>query len=91
MITDETFLLYTGGIEKHFLNNILDINYNSNNNNENNELPMIRQSLYYDFEIFYSIASCMQTLHITLLTIYLPMFPVAVFVRLTNLSLLFLG
>ena len=38
MITDETFLLYTGGIEQNCLNNILDIN---NYNNENNELPMI--------------------------------------------------
>ena len=36
-------------------------------------------------------APCMQTLHVTLLTVYLPMFPVAVFVQLTNLSLLFLG
>ena len=43
MITDETFLLYTGCIEKHCLNNILDINSN-NNYNENNELPMIRRS-----------------------------------------------
>ena len=52
MITDETFLLYTGGIEKKFLNNILD----TNNNNENNELPMIRRSSYYDFKKCYSVA-----------------------------------
>ena len=52
MITDETFLLYTGGIKKKILNNILDIN----NNNENNELPIIRRSSYYDFEQFNSVA-----------------------------------
>ena len=48
MITDETFLLYTGGIE---------------NNNNNNELPLIRGSSYHDFEIFYSVAK-------TLINIY---------------------
>ena len=53
MITDETFLLYTDGFEKKIQNNILDIN---NNNNENNELPMIRRSSYYDFEKSYSVA-----------------------------------
>ena len=55
MISDETFLVYTGGIEKKILNNILDINSN-NNNNENNELPLIRRSSYYDFDKFYSVA-----------------------------------
>ena len=44
--------MYTGGIEKKILN-ILDIN---SNNNENNELPPIRQSSYYDFENVYSVA-----------------------------------
>ena len=57
MITDETFLLYTGGIEKNCLNNILDINSNNNNNENNeNELSMICRSSYYDFEKFYSVA-----------------------------------
>ena len=55
MITDDTFLLYTGGIKKNCLNNILDINSN-NNNNENIELPMIRRSSYYEFEKNYSVA-----------------------------------
>ena len=53
MIADKTFLLYTGGIEKNCLNNILYIN---NNNNENNELPIIRRSSYYDFEKCNSVA-----------------------------------
>ena len=55
MITDKTFLLYTGGNDIFFLNNILDINSN-NNNNENNELPLICRSSYYDFDKFYSVA-----------------------------------
>ena len=54
MITDKTFLLYTGGIEKKCLSNILDINSN-NTNHENNELPLIGRSLYYDFEKCYSV------------------------------------
>ncbi len=49
MITDETFLQFTGGITNNCLNNILNI---SNTVDENNELPTIRRSSYHDFEKF---------------------------------------
>ena len=55
-INDETFLLSTGGIKQNVSKEYyININNNNNkkkkknNNYENNELPMIRRSSYYDF------------------------------------------
>ena len=53
MVTDETFLQFTGGISNSCLNNILSID---NTIDENNELPIIRISSYYDFDKFNSLA-----------------------------------
>ena len=53
MVTDETFLQFTGGISNSCLNNILSI---GNTIDENNELPIIRRSSYYDFDQFNSLA-----------------------------------
>ena len=53
MVTDETFLQFTGGISNNCLNNILSI---GNAIDENNELPIIRRSSYYDFDTFSSLA-----------------------------------
>ena len=53
MVTDETFLQFTGGISNSCLNNILSI---GNAIDENNELPIIRRSSYYDFDTFSSLA-----------------------------------
>ena len=53
MVTDETFLQFTGGISNSCLNNILSI---GNAIDENNELPIIRRSSYYDFDKFSSLA-----------------------------------
>ena len=53
MVTDETFLQFTGGISNSCLNNSLSI---GNAIDENNELPIIRRSSYYDFDTFSSLA-----------------------------------
>ena len=52
MTSDETFLLYFGGIQPNYLNNTL----NMKNSYENIELPTIRRSSYYDTEKFISLA-----------------------------------
>ena len=49
MVTDETFLQFTGGISNSCLNNILSI---GNAIDENNELAIIRRSSYYDIDKF---------------------------------------
>ena len=48
MTSDESFLLFSGGMELNCLNNIL----NTKNNNDDNELPIIRRSSYYDADMF---------------------------------------
>ena len=53
MVTDETFLQFTVGISNSCLNNVLSI---GNAIDENNELPIIRRSSYYDFDKFNSLA-----------------------------------
>ena len=53
MVTDETFLQFTDGISNSCLNNILSI---GNTIDENNELPIICRSSYYDFDKFNSLA-----------------------------------
>ena len=53
MVIDETFLQFTGGISNSCLNNILSF---GNTIDENNELPIIRRSSYYDFDKFNSLA-----------------------------------
>ena len=53
MVTDETFLQFTGGITYNCLNNILNA---GNTIDGNNELPIIRRSSYYDFDKFNSLA-----------------------------------
>ena len=47
MVTDETFLQFTGGISNTCLNNISSI---GNTIDENNELPIIRSSSYYTLQ-----------------------------------------
>ena len=53
MVTDETFLQFTGGVTNNCLNNILNA---GNTIDGNNELPIIRRSSYYDFDKFNSLA-----------------------------------
>ena len=50
MTSDESFLLFSGGLglQLNCLNNIL----NTKNNNDDNELPIIRRSSYYDADMF---------------------------------------
>ena len=48
MTSDESFLLFSGGLELNCLNKIL----NTKNNNDDNELPIIRRSSYYDADMF---------------------------------------
>ena len=48
MTSDESFLLFSGGMELNCLNNIL----NTKNNNDDNELPIIRRSSYYYADMF---------------------------------------
>ncbi len=48
MTSDESFLLFSGGLQHNCLNNIL----NTKNNNYGNELPIIRRSSYYDADMF---------------------------------------
>ena len=52
MTSDETFLLSFGGMQPNCLNNTL----NMKNSDENNELPTIRRSSYYDIEKFISLS-----------------------------------
>ena len=54
MVTDETFLQFTGGIINNCLNNIFNA---GNTIDGNNELPIIRRSSYYDFDKFNSLIS----------------------------------
>ena len=51
MVTDETFLQFTGGVTNNCLNNMFNA---GNTINGNNELPIIRRSSYYDFDKFNS-------------------------------------
>ena len=53
MVTDETFLQFTDGVTNNCLNNILNA---GNTIGENNELPIVRRSSYYDFDKFNSLA-----------------------------------
>ena len=53
MVTDETFLQFTGGVTNNCLNNILNA---GNTIDGNYELPIIRRSSYYDFDKFNSLA-----------------------------------
>ena len=48
MTSDESFLLFSGGLQHNCLNNIL----NTKNNNDDNELPIIHRSSYYDADRF---------------------------------------
>ena len=48
MTSDESFFLFSGGLQLNCLNNIL----NTKNNNDDNELPIIRRSSYYDADMF---------------------------------------
>ena len=47
MVTDETFLQFTGGVTNSCLNNSLNI---GNTIDENSESPIICRSSYYDFD-----------------------------------------
>ena len=53
MATDETFLQFTDGVTNNCLNNIFNA---GNTIDGNNELSIIRQSSYYDFDKFNSLA-----------------------------------
>ena len=53
MVTDETFLQFTGGVTNNCPNNIFNA---GNTSDGNNELPIIRRSSYYDFDKFNSLA-----------------------------------
>ena len=46
MTSDESFLLFSGGLQHNCLNHIL----NTKNNNDDNELPIIRRSSYFFVE-----------------------------------------
>ena len=48
MTSDESFLLFSGGLELNCLNNML----NTKNYNDDNESPIIRRSSYYDADMF---------------------------------------
>ena len=51
MTSDESFLLFSGRLQHNCLNNIL----NTKNNNDDNELPIIRRSSY-DADMFSTLA-----------------------------------
>ena len=51
MTSEESFLSFSGGLPLNCLINIL----NTKNNNDGNELPIIRRSSYYDADcVFYN-------------------------------------
>ena len=52
MTSDESFLLFSDGLQLNCLNYIL----NTNNNIDDNELPIIRRSSYYDTDMFSTLA-----------------------------------